>query len=236
MDMLKKENKIVLILLCFLFLFRCSETSQLSNLILKKSIAVIGSNNYYKIYNSALDSLTLWNKNDLDYYWTRYNQVYMLDSLLCFNQKGDRFISSIHRFKNEENPSDELLFLLGEKINDHWYFFGNGSVTLPRKFYTQSQKHPLSQQQAHKIALKEIYEGYLLPNGEINEAWFANYFEGPGWGDFNHQEYDDWCFNGARYKTPKEYYQACHLCKVKSNWARRDTTQPLIQLNENKTP
>ncbi len=90
---------------------------------------------------------------------------------------------------------------------------------------------PLSYQQLHEIALKEVFGGYLKQDGNINEEWFTSHFESNGWGDFNHQEYDDWCLKGKRYTDLKEYYIACHLCKVKSNWANRDTTRSIIKLN-----
>lgn len=195
-----------------------------------KSLSIIGRPEYINIYNNASDSIAHWQINNLGDYSFAFKQIKKLDSLICFNKSGDRLVSAIHRYRNESSPSDELLFFYGEKINGLWYFFRSGSVTLPRDHYKHSFSSPLSYRELHNIALKEIFASYLLPNGQINEKFFTDQFEGSGWGDLTTQELSDWCFKGKRYTDLKEFYKAVHLCKVKANWMSRDTTQPIIPL------
>lgn len=239
--MLKKEIKIIVFFLLIFFQFCNSNLNQddLEEKIKNKSIFKSDRKEYIAIYNDITDSVSIWTLNQLGLYTFKKGEFsFKIDSLIATNNSINRLITCIHSYtEQKEGHSDGLIYFYGEKINNNWFFFRGGAIVIPRSMVpNQPINTPLSYQQLHEIALKEVYSNYLLPNGEINEAWFTSHFEGPGWGDFHHQEYDDWCFNGKRYTNIKDYYTACHLCKVKSNWAKRDTTKPIIQLSENKIP
>lgn len=189
------------------------------------------------IYKQVCDSFNLWVINKLGSVEAEVLYKYHIDSLLCLNNSKTRLITCRQLMVTlKEAQADDLQFVYGEKINNNWYFFKGPSVNIPRSLFKNQDLHaPLTYTQLHQAALKNIYSGYLK-NGQINEAWFTSHFEHIGWGDFNHQEYDDWCFKGKRYTDISEYYQATHLCKVRSNWASRDTTQPIIPLPQKNLP
>jgi len=109
--------------------------------------------------------------------------------------------------------SDGIELFLGEQINNQWWFFKGGwYFIVPRQGFKDHDIHtPLSYQQLHQIALKEVYAGYLNRNGEINENWFTSKFESNGW-----VNWDDTPEKIKSY-TRKDYEQF-HLRKVRSNW------------------
>jgi hypothetical protein len=208
--------------------------------LLALSEKVIGRDEYRKIYNNANDSIQTWAINGLSFYRNYIkNTNYYLDSIICFNGDGTRMISCILKInEGPDSNSDGLDYFMGEKIKNKWYFFTSSNhIILPREMVKGQDIHkPLNYTQLHYFAIHEVIGSYLKSNGEINENWFTSHFEGPGWGDLSHQEYNDWCFNGKRYTNLKEYYVAAHLCKVKGNWGSRDTTQPVKQLPAKPNP
>jgi hypothetical protein len=72
------------------------------------------------------------------------------------------------------------------------------------------ENQPLSYQQLHEIALKEVYSGYLDAMGNINEDWFKMHFENVGM-----------C---ADCKTSEDFKKN-FLEGAKALWANRDTTK-----------
>ena len=194
---------------------------------------IIGENTYHKILNQITDSIHFYTINKFNNYSAEYLYDYKVDSLLCFNNNGDRFIGCRHLYVNTPGAiADDLQYILGEKINNNWYIFKSASISVPRSMFEgHPENKPLSYSQLHHIALKEVYGGYLNAKNEINEDWFTSLFEGPGWGDFNDQSAFDWFLKGKRFKTKKEYYEFVRMEKVRNNWLQRDTTQPIIPLN-----
>jgi hypothetical protein len=219
--------------ICLFSLFVHQSCTNKNEILIKDPVQRIEPEKYKEIYSNACDSLLFWCRNNFENYSLRFNQIYTLDSLLCFNKDNDRFVGVIHRFKNEKNWSDELLILYGERIENKWFFFDGGFITLPRTMYKESDLTPLTYKQMHQASLKEIFSTYLTRNREINNSWFLEQFEGNQWGSIEEQEYLDWCFKGKRFTNKDEFYRAAHLCKVKANWLRRDTTQPINQLPVN---
>ncbi|MBA2610816.1 MAG: hypothetical protein H0U95_02515 [Bacteroidetes bacterium] len=217
MDMLGRD-KLFLFFIFFIFA-KCGETTSNKNYgkdFYQKSILVSEKARYYDVYNKMRDSLDLWVLNKIRRYEAAYTYNYDIDSLICFNTKVDRLISCIHIFGNQFNStSDDLIWFYGEKINSNWYFFKGADLVLPRSLYQENVKIPLTYQQLHQIALKEVYGGYLKSNGEINEAWFTYHFENVGW-----------C---GTCKTTEDF-QKSRLENVKTLWLQRDTTQPIKQL------
>ena len=163
------------------------------------------------------------------------NSDWKLDSLLCFNSQGNRFITVI-AYQESKTVNNSLDILLGEKINKHWYFFtASTTIYLFSEYYGQKPKTALSFKKMHDVALKEVYGGYLNKDGTINEHWFISHFEGNGWGDFYHQDsLSDWFLKGRRFKTEKEYYESAHLDKVRNNWygVKKDSIKQLQKKDE----
>ncbi len=212
------------ILILFLLLQACNETKEeysKINPMLDHRLR-IKNKKYHDVYKQFSDTLNTWAKYKI---FGSLDSIYSInnaDSLLCFNKDENRLVVAVlNRYvsKKVQSNSDGMYYFYGENIGGFWYFFRGPFIVIPRSMV---KDHPinksLSYQQLHQIALKEVYGGYLKADGSINEEWFISQFEGNDWGNFNNQEDDDWCFKGKRYTNKKEYYQACHLCKVKANW------------------
>ena len=174
---------------------------------------IVGKEKYGEIFLNANDSIKTWKNARLKAYIENKNETKtMLDSLLCFNTKGDKFISAmLGQVLIEESESDGIYFFYGVKVKEQWYFFDGASVFLPRDYYQKDIHTPLSFEKLHEIAMKEVYGGYLN-GGKINEHFFERIpnknMNAPGYGG---------CFEC---KTEDEYY--LHL--VKRNWTKRDTS------------
>lgn len=235
MVMLSRGNKYIIVILVSLF-FSCirKETEKHDSASISKTL--IGLKAYNTIYYQIIDSMNHFAANKLRSYEAEYTYSYKIDSLICFNKDTNRFITCRHLYVNIPGATaDDLQFILGEKINNHWYIFKSASIAIPRSMIkSHPQNIPLSYSQLHQIALKEVYGGYLKPNGEINEDWFTSHFEGPGWGDFENQESSLKFLNTTeKFTDRRKFFEAIHLQSVKNNWASRDTTQPIIQLHSN---
>lgn len=232
-DSLKKAFKIFIL---FVFVTSCDNPSnpiENNNHLFDISKSTIGTSNYWKLYTKINDSINIWKLNKLSTY-DKYNDDvnYYFDSLICINSKQNRFIGSIlESYPQKEANSDGIKVFYGEKINSQWYFFDGHYILVPRETFKGHNMHtPLSYEQLHQAALKNVYGGYLLPNGKINEFWFKGHFEGIGWGDFKNQgPQNDWYLKGRRFKTEKEFYEAMHLDNVRNNWygINKDSIKPL---------
>ncbi len=176
------------------------------------------------IYENFKDSVQLWSSHKLGLYtFDKVNFDYYVDSLLCFNKNGDRFVGCIIQYTLIKNaPSDGLIFGYGEKIEGAWYFFRGAAIVIPRSMVKGHPiNQPLSYAQLHQIALKEVYGGYLKSDGSMNEAWFTSHFEDIGWGDFNDQT-SSLKYLGLKpnekFTDKRKFFEAIHLQSVKNNW------------------
>lgn len=199
------------------------QTDELKNVSYRR----ISLEEYTKIYTKADDSLTLWKQNHLsNYNFIKGKFDCLLDSQLCFNHNNDRLVTCLlEQVLVKESDNDGLIYFYGEKINNNWFFFRGPSIVILRSMIKGHDVHsPLSYQQLHQIALKQVYSGYLNRNGEINENWFKSHFEGNGW-----VNWDDTPEKIKSY-TRKDYEQF-HLRKVRSNWygISKDSIKPLPQ-------
>ena len=227
--MLSQDNMMNISRYFFLFIIftSCSEKPDYYSTSLKKA--------NIPLYNQALKSLTdsfgNWVTQKTNNVTAEITYKYQVDSLLCFNSAADRFITCRHLYVGvKESSSDDLQTVFGEKINNNWYYFKGSSVSIPRSMVSGHPINtPLSYQQLHQIALKEIYSSYLKKNGEINENWFTSLFESPGWGTFNNQASMDFILKGKRFTNKKEFFEFCHLTVVKANWngVNRDSIKQL---------
>jgi hypothetical protein len=213
--MLNQGNKrIAYLVLITLLTFYCKNIDKDTDKNYQKvSKAVTSGNIYENVYINANDSIRTWLKNNLlPYRYLQYNE-WRLDSLICFNKSIDRCVMSImvKAIRYKTSVQDGLEILYGAKIINQWFFFNGASVVLPREFYQKDIHTPLSFEKMHEIALKEVFGGYLTPEGEINEQFFKDHFENSGWG----------LTNGK-----KEDYEKIYLQKVNNNWywAKKDTS------------
>lgn len=219
--MLKKG---ISLLAWFILLFGCREFSndKFNYQVISKKI--LGNNQYNSVYKSAFDTIKKRVLLTGSYYFLE-NGRWFIDSLLVCNKSGDRCVTNIMSLCEKDSGcvSEDLHFLYAEKINNAWFFFHGPTLIVPRDmFKNHDSTKPLSYQQLHQIALKEIYSGYLLPNGEINEAWFTQHFEGPGWYKWDETP------EQVKKLTRKDFEQR-HLDYVRRMWEGRDTTKPAIK-------
>jgi hypothetical protein len=213
--MLKQGIKIFLLL----FLGSCSFKKD-SNKIKEESVKIIGLMEYNNVLSLINDSVNFWKLNRLqNYFENKKESVYVVDSLLCFNKNGNRLVTCLlGKTFLKPSPTGGITYFYGEKIDDHWYFFSGPFIFIPHEMKNEKNRMPFDFSELHQIALQEVYSGYLKSNGEINEAWFTNQFEGPGWGKFEDQASSDWALKGKRFKTRKEYFEFVHLEKARNNW------------------
>lgn len=216
--MLNRAIKLLIIALTFVF-GGCKSNPKEE--IKQVSLANIGEKQYYFAYNLATDTIAMWSSNNLGYFqYLGKSKRWILDSILCFNNKNDRFISCILKQQLlADGSADDIDVFYGEKINGKWYFFNGANIFLQRANYQSDNKTPLTFEKLHEIAIKEVYSSYLTPNGEINEAWFTEEFENAGWCDT--------C-------KSKESFQKSRLRDVATRWLQRDTTQPIKRLEKTK--
>ncbi|MGZ3863673.1 MAG: hypothetical protein ACXVPN_09640 [Bacteroidia bacterium] len=217
--MLNLGKKIAIYILTLLWIVGCNPSRNTEDQFRNASEKTVGTEEYTSIYNQAKDTLDTWVINKLMDVEPETKYPYQLDSLLCFNTDGSRMITCRHLYVNVSGAtSDDLEIFYGEKINGKWYFFEANSIVIPRKMAGDFDlTKPLSYQQLHKIALKEVYDGYLNEKGEINEEWFKGHFENVGM-----------C---SECKT-REDFQKNIVAGSGAIWQTRDTTRPIILLNK----
>lgn len=232
MDMLNRGKKNIFYVIVLPILFCCCETKQNKNDPYIISSNTSGDIQYKKTLQKANDSIVVFHLNNLKSYNFLNSGIWYLDSLICFNANKSRFIGCVlyttSNFKLSDH--DGIQFFYGEKIDTNWYFFKGENVHVPREMVkNQPIDKPLSYQQLHQIALREVYKGYLKRDGDINEDWFTEHFEGSGYGDFNDQTSFDWFLKGKRFKIKKDFYEFVHLEKVRNNWGsiNRDSIRRL---------
>jgi hypothetical protein len=177
------------LLISLLFSF-CQDSKQ--NFFIK-SVESVGEKDYFFLLEKAKDSLDFWVQNKLPYCEAETLYDYHVDSLICFNREKNRFVGSIHLFGTQHGSvADNLIFFYGERLTDSWFFFKGANVVIPREMVSGHDIHtPLSYQQLHEIALKEVYANYLTPEGEVNENWFKQHFEGDGYGKYRDKAHLD---------------------------------------------
>ena len=216
--MLNLDKKIITVMVSLLLL-QCGNSNFTD--YEKKSKEIVGSDQYSKVYSSLVDSLDTWVQNKLRLVEAETIYPYKLDSLLCFDKKGTRLITCRHLYVNiPDATSDDIQYIYGEKIFDKWYFFKGASIVIPREMADVGNVSiPLSYAQLHKVAIKEVFSGYLDPFGTINEEWFRQHFENVGV-----------CFEC---KT-REDFQKNIVAGSAAIWSTRDTTQPIKRLEKTK--
>ena len=215
--MLKRDKILILGSLFLVLIYGCKRVESSQQDIKTASVNIIGKDVYEKIISKARDSLALWKQLRLENYIENKGETRsILDTLLCFNSTGTKFISCLLGQVLIENASmDGLVYFYGVNIEEKWHYFAGATVYISRGSYVKNIHTPLSFEKLHEIAIKNIYSGYLQKNTagqwEIDDGFFERIANknpnGKGYGP---------CFDC---KTEDEYY----LYLVKDNWTKRDT-------------
>ncbi len=219
--MLSYVNRIVAIMV-LMALVSCNQqekkAKERDHKALEISKSTIGEQEYEKIRQQALDSLSTWCTEKLPAYeFVCYSRTYDLDSTLCFNSKKDRMVTAILIQCNElVCETDAAEYFYGAKIKGQWYFFtGGGTMVVLREHYQSDIHKPVSFEKLHELAMEEMFRGYIKKNAdgkwEINDAFFTAHLEGLGWGDFDNQSHADTVAYGKRFTNKKEYYESIYL-------------------------
>jgi hypothetical protein len=155
---------------------------QKRNLYLSYSKKIMGEKEYYGVYDKAKDSMIDWTKNAL-YGTFMYRKGIILDSLICFNSKKDKCVMAISYNSPSSYTSDGMNYFYGKKIKGNWYFYIGAFIVLPRDYYQDDIRKPLSLALLNRIAMEEVLGHYLKqkdevadsPIYEINDMFFEQY-------------------------------------------------------------
>lgn len=224
------------IFLLLSILFGCNHPSKKRSGLsfLQESQKKIGTEEYNNIYKQTTDSLINWLKYDL-YNINKYGYIYKIDSLLCFNTSGTRFIGAELHFLGNQNSkfSDGIHYFYGEKIDGNWYFWRGGYIVIPREIYPKHDPtQPLSYSQLHEQALKEVFGGYLTKDGQINEEWFAHHFEKGGRFSFEDRYKYKWILDGERIDNYDEWYKYTRKRTGLGLWIGKMTRDSINRVNQ----
>lgn len=197
-DMLRKGVKIYLHIFFAFFILGCDNLNNNS----KKNICIdyVNQNyiNYEKEHRLLNDSITNYVDSTLKSFLGEYLWEWQIDSLICLNTKQDKLVTTINISSGSctKCVSDEIIKILGKKINDKWFFFeGGGTLIVPRDMYGKDAMHPLSFHELSQIARENSLASALIKdeNGNyiVNDAWVEKHFYNNGYGNFsNRAAYD----------------------------------------------
>jgi hypothetical protein len=220
-DMLHHGNKVRLLILLLFVISSCNkyvklnekELNEKRNLFLHTSMHIVGEKEYWNIYNQINDSIRNWENHSLKWYAESSAVVqFQVDSLLCFNAKGDKMITGRMGIGfNDDDVMDAIIHYYGVKIVNKWYFFSASIMHIPREYYQEDIHTPLSFEKLKQIATNNIYRGYLKKGKkgqwEINDAFFSDITSNAWCGDcVTQQEWD-----------------SVYISVVQRNWSKRDT-------------
>jgi hypothetical protein len=224
--MLRKENNLFIYLLMF---SSCSHENK-SNKYIEDNFG-----NYKNEFYLIKDSVKKYSESMLEDYTGEYMWHWIIDSLVCVNSSKDKLISIsvISTGICKDCKSDEVIMMLGKKINKQWYFFqGGGTLIVPRDMYGKDEYHPLSFHELSQIARKEMFgENCLIKkDGEwiVNDEWVNSHFYNNGFYSFGkHREkgvvYPDEYFEMPRDKAK---FDSVHWSLILDKWNHKiDTTE-----------
>jgi hypothetical protein len=222
-DMLHPENKIFSLLFFVIFIASCNkykeysikETEAIRKRCIENSQANFGYNEYWKVYNNINDSINNWKDNNFGlykYFSKGKGLNHRVDSVLCFNENKDKFITTIFSQCIDDCVSDEIWHFYGVRIKGRWYFFEGPTLVLPREYYQEDIHTPLSFEKLKQIATAHIYSGYLKKGigrqRKINDAFFRDITSGA------------WCTDCVT----QEDWDKKYLSIIREKWTKRDTT------------
>jgi hypothetical protein len=221
-----KHFSIVIFLVFLLSECTDNEKTNFTSLYKKKSAQIISDDEYKSLYKIINDSVSNWINHGIEYYGVyELNKTVMIDSLLCLNSHGTKFVSAkLARHVNEISNSDGIDFFYGAKIKNRWYFFEGAHIVLPRENFQKDIHTPLSFSKLHEIAMQEVFSGYLVRKKKDAGFWkniFAPEYE---------YEVNERFFDFENKNQSGEGYGSCLKCKtfeeyvlylVGENWKKR---------------
>ena len=181
-------------------------------------------NKYNDIYKVLNDSINIYIDSSLATFLTEYYEEWQVDSLLCINNEGNRLFGTINASlgANKNAWSDDVMELLGKKINGKWYFFkGGGTLAVPRNMYRKDEMHPLTFHELSQIARKEMLESALVKkNGEyvVSDEWIDKHFYQNGYGVYN----------------TRAAYDSIHWMLIMRKWKEKIDTNEYKPVRRNK--
>jgi hypothetical protein len=223
--MLYQENKKIVIIFLFTLFIGCNKyktynTEEINNIrdnSIRVSLSIVGEENYCKIYNQLNDSIKNWRNNKLKWYDEDIKKIdSQIDSVLCFNENGDKMIATRLMSGNgsDKDVMDAIIYYYGLNINNTWYFFSGATMYVPRKNYQEDIHTPISFERLKQIATDRVYRGYLVKdkNGEwkVNESFFSRFYERDAY---------NYPF------TTQEAWEESWLRLNKAKWEKRDATE-----------
>jgi hypothetical protein len=228
--MLIRDNKIFLIAIILCVCFSCenkkkdkNEETTLFKVFSRKQVT---KNTYNLVYELANDSVKEWvNHNLKGYEYIRIN-TWRIDSLICFNQKADKCVMALCKQSTfyKDQDADGITFLYGAKIMNKWYFFSGAFIVIPRKMYQKDIHTPLSFAKLHEIAMKEVFNGYLIEKKTKKDlGWWKNLFSPEYEYDLNEdffKQMESRNLDGT-YGPFLKSFEECVLWQVRKNWENR---------------
>ena len=218
--MLHRGIKLLVMLFLITLVVSCSrykkynakEIQEIRKRSMDRSFFILGTDAYWDIYNKINDSINVWKANKLSYY--QYYDIslgYMVDSVLCVNKSGDKFVTSILLQQLlETGEQDDVWYFYGVKVEGIWYFFDGATMVVSRGYYQKNIHQPVSYEVLSQIATWNIYRSYLKKNAqgewEINERFFRDLTSGA------------WC-TGC---VTQEQWDSVYIQQINRNWSKRN--------------
>ena len=145
-----------------------------------KSLTIITKEELWRIQKQMDDSLLSWIDNELGRYKYFNNpNEYRFDTVFCFNNQGDKFVTSFFIQGDRKNGGmDDIERLYGVKIQSKWYFIGGSTLALPRQYFNKDILTPISFEMLERLAAHFVYRNYLINDGQgglvINDDFFSD--------------------------------------------------------------
>ncbi len=208
MDILKAGNSNLLIVFTSLILSICScsnepKTHDEQFDLMKINLNNIGKKEYWRIYNSIVDSIKSWDENDFgNFSFSKYGKKMVIDSILCFNSKKDKLISNLLNFNTKNTVSDGINEFYGAKIDGQWYFWTGGYTPVLRDVSGHTTRKPLSYKQLHS----KVGYSCVDSDGNFRDECFEGRFKS-GRSAFKDRYQYKYILDGLRIDTEKEYWE-----------------------------
>lgn len=228
MDMLENDIKRpIQLLVLILFASACgninkNEAVDKTNLFVKTNFE-----NYSDVYKMIIDSVDRYVEARLSSFKPEYVYGWDVDSMICLNKSGDRLVALTLERKGAGKGYylDDVMRLLGKKIDGQWYFFhGGGTLSIPRESYGYSELNPPSQFQLSQIARENCLASALIKdeNGNyvVSDAWVEKHFYNNGYGNF----------------SSRAAYDSVHWKIILDKWKHKIDTNEYKPLHKSKIP
>ncbi|MDF1697159.1 MAG: hypothetical protein P1U56_15055 [Saprospiraceae bacterium] len=124
-------------------------------------------------------SLVLQNKDVVKHLLLRAH--WTVSKLLYLNEKGNRMYTHlmVRNFEWKGTETDNIMEVIGAKINDQWYYLFGTTTYLPRESYKSDLALPLSYEEMDFLMNKGLFPAIVsCENGEyhVNANFFKNKF------------------------------------------------------------